>query len=119
MRVGTQDIAEKLLLLAAHAALGIFFSGAFGLLLYIVMVPIVQSFWSIADINFALLAVLTIGFGATVGTFLAWLEQGPKQVNAAPRSCFSPWRQLCWPHGLDCITAGTCSSMWASLAYRH
>ena len=75
MRVGTQDIVEKLLLLLAHAALGIFFSGAFGLLLYIVMVPIVQSFWSIADINFALLAVLTIGSGATVGTFLAWLNR--------------------------------------------
>jgi len=75
MRVGTQDIVEKLLLLLAHAALGIFFSGAFGLLLYIVMVPIVQSFWSIADINFALLAVLTIGSGATVGTFLAWFNR--------------------------------------------
>lgn len=75
MRVGTQDIVEKLLLLLAHAVLGIFFSGAFGLLLYIVMVPIVQSFWSIADINFALLAVLTIGSGATVGTFLAWLNR--------------------------------------------
>ncbi len=75
MRVGTQDIAEKLLLLLAHAALGIFFSGALGLLLYIVTVPIVQSFWSIADVNFALLAVLTIGFGATAGTFLAWLNR--------------------------------------------
>ena len=75
MRVGTQDIVEKLLLLLAHAALGTFFSGAFGLLLYVVMVPIVQSFWSIADINFALLAVLTIGSGATVGTFLAWLNR--------------------------------------------
>ena len=75
MRVGTQDIAEKLLLLLAHTALGIFFSGAFGLLLYVVMVPIVQSFWSIADINFALMAVLTIGFGASVGTFLAWLNR--------------------------------------------
>ena len=75
MRVSAQDVVEKLLLLAAHAALGIFFSGAFGLLLYVVMVPIVQSFWSIADINFALLAVLTIGSGATVGTFLAWLNR--------------------------------------------
>ncbi len=75
MRVGTQDIAEKLLVLLAHAALGIFFSGAFGLLLYIVTVPIVQSFWSVADINFALLAVLAIGFGATAGTFLAWLNR--------------------------------------------
>ena len=75
MRVGAQDIAEKLLLLVAHAALGIFLSGVLGLLLYIVMVPIVQSFWSVADINFALMAVLTIGFGASVGSFLAWLNR--------------------------------------------
>ena len=75
MRVGTQEIAEKLLLLFAHVALGVFLSGTMGLLLYIVMVPIVQSFWSIVDINFALLGVLTIGFGASVGSFLGWLNR--------------------------------------------
>ena len=74
MRVSAQDISEKLLLLVAHASLGIFLSGVFGLLLYIVTVPIVQSFWSIADINFALMAVLTIGLGASAGSFLAWLN---------------------------------------------
>jgi FtsH-binding integral membrane protein len=75
MRVGPQEIAEKLLLLCTHTALGIFLSGVLGLLLYIVLVPIVQSFWSIADINFALMGVLTIGFGASVGSFLGWLNR--------------------------------------------
>ncbi len=75
MRVGPQEIVEKLLLLFAHAAVGIFLSGVLGLLLYIVMVPIVQSFWSVVDINFALLGVLTIGFGASVGSFLGWLNR--------------------------------------------
>ena len=70
-------------LLAAHAALGVRSSPApLGLLLYIVMVPIVQSFWSVADINFALMAVLTIGFGASAGSFPGVVEQGLKQVNA-------------------------------------
>ena len=75
MRVGPQEIAEKLLILVAHAALGIFLSGVLGLLLYIVMVPIVQSFWSNVDINFALLGVLTIGLGASAGSFLGWLNR--------------------------------------------
>ena len=75
MRVGPQEIAEKLLLLATHTVLGLFLSGVLGLLLYIVMVPIVQSFWSIAEINFALMGVLTIGFGASVGCFLGWFSR--------------------------------------------
>lgn len=75
MRVGPQDVAEKLLLLMAHVALGVFLSGALGILLYIVMLPIVQSFWNVADINFALMGVLTIGVGASVGSFLGWLNR--------------------------------------------
>ena len=75
MQVGAHEIFEKLLLLAAHIAVGLFLSGMLGLGLYIVTLPIVQSFWRVADINFALLAVLTIGFGASVGTFLAWLKR--------------------------------------------
>ena len=75
MRVGAQEIFEKLLLLAAHVALGLFLSGTLGLGLYIVTLPIVQSFWRVADINFALLATLTIGLGAGAGTFLAWLNR--------------------------------------------
>ncbi len=75
MRVGLQDILEKLVMLLAHASLGVFASGVLGLLLYIVMLPIVQSIWSVADINFALMGVLTIGFGASVGTFLGWLNR--------------------------------------------
>ena len=75
MRVGPQEIGEKLLLLVAHTALGVFLSGVLGLLLYIVLLPIVQSFWSVAEINFALMGVLTIGFGASVGSFLGWLNR--------------------------------------------
>ena len=75
MRVGPQEIVEKLLLLAVHTSVGLFLSGVLGLLLYIVMLPIVQSFWSVADINFALMGVLTIGFGASVGSFLGWLNR--------------------------------------------
>lgn len=44
-------------------------------MLYIVMLPIVQSIWSVADINFALMGVLTIGFGASVGSFLGWFSR--------------------------------------------
>ena len=75
VRVEVQDLLEKFVMLLAHTSLGVFFSGALGLLLYIVMLPIVQSFWSVADINFALMGVLTIGTGASVGTFLAWLNR--------------------------------------------
>lgn len=75
MRVGIQDIAEQLAVLLARAALGLFLAGVFGLGLYILLLPIVQSFWQIKDINFALLGVLTVGFGAGVGSFLAWLNR--------------------------------------------
>jgi hypothetical protein len=75
MRVDSQEILEKFLVLIAHALLGLFAAGVLGLLLYIVMLPIVQSFWSVADINFALVSVLTIGFGATAGSFLGWLNR--------------------------------------------
>ena len=51
MRVGPQEIAEKLLLLAAHSALGLVLSGTLGIVLYMVMVPIVQSFWRVTDIQ--------------------------------------------------------------------
>lgn len=75
MRVGIQDIAEQLAILLARAALGLFLSGVFGLGLYILMLPIVQSIWQIKDINFALMGVLTVGFGAGVGSFLGWLNR--------------------------------------------
>jgi len=75
VRVGAQEIFEKLLLLAAHLAVGLFLSGTLGLGLYIVTLPIVHSFWRVADINYALLGVLVIGFGASVGAFLAWLNR--------------------------------------------
>ncbi len=75
MRADLQDIAEQIVVLLARAALGLFLSGVFGLGLYILLLPIVQSFWQIKDINFALLGVLTIGFGAGVGSFLAWLNR--------------------------------------------
>ncbi len=75
MRVGFQDIAEQLLILLARAALGLFLAGVFGLGLYILLLPIVQSIWQIKDINFALMGVLTVGFGAGVGSFLAWLNR--------------------------------------------
>ncbi len=75
MRVGIQDITEQLVVLLARAALGLFLSGTFGLGLYILILPIVQSIWEIKDINFALMGVLTIGFGAGVGSFLAWLNR--------------------------------------------
>ena len=75
MRVGVQDVIEKLILLVVHMCVGLFMSGALGLLLYIVMLPIVQSIWSVADINFALMGVLTIGFGASVGSFLGWFSR--------------------------------------------
>ncbi|MXY21181.1 MAG: hypothetical protein F4Y49_07580 [Dehalococcoidia bacterium] len=75
MRVGIQDIAEQLAVLLARAALGLFLAGVFGLGLYILLLPVVQSFWQIKDINFALLGVLTVGFGAGVGSFLAWLNR--------------------------------------------
>ena len=75
MRATPQDIAEQLLILTARAALGLFLSGIFGLGLYILLLPIVQSFWQIKDINFALLGVLTVGLGAGLGGFLAWLNR--------------------------------------------
>ena len=75
MRVDVQDVIEKLILLAVHMSVGLLLSGALGLLLYIVMLPIVQSFWSVAEINFALMGVLTIGFGASVGSFLGWFSR--------------------------------------------
>ena len=75
MRADLQDIAEQAAVLLARAALGLFLAGVFGLGLYILLLPIVQSFWQIKDINFALLGVLTVGFGAGVGSFLAWLNR--------------------------------------------
>ena len=76
MRVGTQDIAEQLLVLLARAALGLFLSGILGLGLYLVLiVPIVHSIWETKDINFALVSVLAIGLGAGVGSFIAWLDR--------------------------------------------
>ena len=75
VQVGAQEIFEKLLLLAAHLALGLFLSGTLGLLLYIVTLPVAQSIWRVADIDFALLGVLTIGVGAGVGCFLGWLNR--------------------------------------------
>ena len=75
MRVGIQDIAEQLAVLIARAALGLFLSGIFGLGLYILILPIIQSIWEVKDINFALMGVLTVGFGAGVGSFLAWLNR--------------------------------------------
>ena len=75
MRVGLQDIAEQLLILLARVALGLFLAGLFGLGLYILLLLIVQSVWQIEDINFALMGVLTVGFGAGVGSFLAWLNR--------------------------------------------
>lgn len=75
MRIGLQDILERLLLLFAHAALGLFLSGTLGLLCYIVALPIAQSIWRVSDIDFALLGVLTIGLGAGAGSFLGWLDR--------------------------------------------
>ena len=75
MRVGVQDILEKLIFLAVHISLGLFLSGVLGLLLYIVALPIVQSVWDVVDINFALMGVLAIGVGAGVGCFLGWLNR--------------------------------------------
>ena len=63
------------MLFAARAALGLFLSSLFGVLLYLVVVPVVESIWRIGYINFALMGVVTIGFGAGVGSFLGWLSR--------------------------------------------
>ena len=76
MRADIQDIAEQAAVILARAALALFLSLILGVGLYIVLViPIVHSFWQATDINFALVAVLTIGLGAGVGSFLAWLNR--------------------------------------------
>ncbi len=62
-------------MVAARAALGFFLAGVFGVLLYLITVPIVESVWEIGFINFALMGVLTIGFGAGVGSFLGWMDR--------------------------------------------
>ena len=83
MRASPQDIAEQLIILLARAALGLFLSTLFGLGLYIVLLPVVQSVWEIKDINFALLGVLVVGFGAGVGSFIAWLNRNFELRTAA------------------------------------
>ncbi len=75
MRVGLQDIAEKLILLLAHVSLGLFLSSLLGLLTYIVLLPIVQSIWDVRQIDFALMGVLAVGIGGGVGTFLGWFSR--------------------------------------------
>ena len=73
-------IMESLLLFAARAVLGLFLSSVFGVMLYLVIVPAVESIWKVGYINFALMGVVTIGFGGGVGSFLAWLgrDSGPR-----------------------------------------
>ena len=66
---------EGLLLFAARTLLGLFLSSLFGVLLYLVLVPVVESIWKIGYINFALMGVVTVGFGAGVGSFLGWLDR--------------------------------------------
>ncbi len=76
MRVSFHDIAEQVVVVLARAALSLFLSIILGVGLYIIMiVPLVHSIWKVEEINFALVAVLTIGFGASVGSFLAWLDR--------------------------------------------
>ncbi len=76
MRADLQDIAEQLAVLLARAALALFLSLTLGVGLYIVLIiPIIHSLWQVKDINFALVAVLTIGLGVAVGSFLAWLNR--------------------------------------------
>lgn len=60
---------------AARAAVGLLLSSLFGVLLYLILVPVVESIWKIGYINFALMGVVTIGFGAGVGSFLGWLDR--------------------------------------------
>ena len=69
-------VVEGLLLFAARAALGLFLSSLFGVLPYLVLVPVVESIWKIGYINFALMGVVTVGFGAGVGSFLGWFSRG-------------------------------------------
>ena len=56
---------ESLLLFAARAVLGLFLSSVFGVMLYLVMVPAVESIWKVGYINFALMGV--VGVEQTVG----------------------------------------------------
>jgi hypothetical protein len=60
---------------AARAAVGLLLSSLFGVLLYLILVPVVESIWKIGYINFALMGVVAIGFGAGVGSFLGWLDR--------------------------------------------
>ncbi len=69
---------EGVLLFAARVLLGLFLSVVFGVLLYLVLVPAVESIWEIGYINFALMGVVTVGFGAGVGSFLGWLGRGSR-----------------------------------------
>ena len=76
MRADLQDIAEQILIFVARAALGLFLAVILGVGPYIVLViPVVHSIWEVKDINFGLVAVLAIGFGTGVGSFLAWLDR--------------------------------------------
>ncbi len=80
---GIDNVLQNLFVVAARAALGFFLSSVFGVLLYLITVPIVESIWKIGYINFALMGVVTIGFGAGVGSFLGWLRRD-----------FRPWLLL-------------------------
>ena len=70
-----QDIMETAIVLLARTILGFFLSSILGLLLYVVTLPIVQSIWEIREINAALMGVLVFGFGAGLGSFLAWFSR--------------------------------------------
>ena len=66
------------MVLLARLALALFLSSVLGLLLYVVTFPIVQYLQRITYVNFDLFAVLAIGTGAGIGSFLGWLNRDLK-----------------------------------------
>ena len=66
---------EGLLLFAARTMLGLFLSGLLSVVAYLITVPVVLSIWALESVNYPLMAILTVGVAAGVGSFVAWFDR--------------------------------------------
>ena len=65
---------DSLLVVLARTALGFFLAAILGMVRYLLAQPIVLSIWDLGYVNFGALGILSLGIGAPVGSFLAWLD---------------------------------------------
>jgi len=67
-------VIDSLLVVLARTVLGFFLAAILGMVTYLIAQPIVLSVWDLGYVNFGMLGILSLGVGAPVGSFLAWLD---------------------------------------------